>query len=195
MQASKDPEPDRSGSRTGLSLVTVLIATGFYSGYVSWASGTFGTIVGAAIYYVLPGSEQPLILGGMIVLGFAVGVAVSGRVAAVEGGRLTRTAEAAKATFQPGVHSMPDPSIVVIDEIVGMWITMLGLPKSFPVMMFGFLAFRICDILKPFPARQVEIVPDGWGIMLDDVIAGIYALAATHVAVYLLGLTRSGFLV
>jgi phosphatidylglycerophosphatase A len=131
----------------------------------------------------------------MILLGFATGVVTSGRVADIEGHRLTETAAAAKAVFQPGTHLTPDPSIVVIDEIVGMWITMLWLPKSLPVLVAGFLAFRAFDIVKPYPARQVERIPHGWGIMLDDVFAGIYALATTHVIVYLLNLFTPGLLV
>ena len=56
-----------------------------------------------------------------------------------------------------------------------MWITLLFLPKTIPVMIIGFFAFRAMDIIKPQPARYLERVPNGWGIMLDDVIAGVYA--------------------
>jgi phosphatidylglycerophosphatase A len=155
-----------------------LIATGLFSGYSPWASGTAGTAVGLLLY-LIPGMEAPLTLSIAIIIGFFAGVWSSARVAAVVGHRLTRSAELAKAAFQKDTakdeHKTADPSIVVIDEIVGMWITLLFLPKTIPVMIIGFFAFRAMDIIKPQPARYLEHVPNGWGIMLDDVIAGVYA--------------------
>ena len=155
-----------------------LIATGFFSGYSPWASGTAGTAVGL-LFYLIPGMEIPLVLSIAIIVGFFAGVWSSARVAAVVGHQLTRSAERAKAKFQKDTaeenHSTADPSIVVIDEIVGMWITLLFLPKSIPVMIIGFFAFRAMDIIKPQPARRFERFPKGWGIMLDDVVAGVYA--------------------
>ena len=67
-----------------------------------------------------------------------------------------------------------------IDEIVGMWISLLFLPKTFFVILLAFIFFRLFDILKPPPARQLEPLPNGWGIMLDDVMAGIYANLAVR---------------
>ena len=70
-----------------------------------------------------------------------------------------------------------DPGEVVIDEIVGQIITFLATPKvSWIWLLAGFFLFRAFDIVKPFPARRAERLPGGWGIMLDDVIAGLYAL-------------------
>ncbi|MCC6396966.1 MAG: phosphatidylglycerophosphatase A [Bacteroidetes bacterium] len=154
------------------------VATGFFSGYVPWASGTVGTLVGLLIY-LIPGVESVPLLSGLIVAGFFAGVISSARVAAAVGNQLTRTAEIAKTAFQPHGHATADPSIVVIDEIVGMWVTLLFLPKTLPVMVIGFVAFRVMDILKPQPARYLERLPGGWGIMLDDLAAGIYANAIT----------------
>lgn len=157
-----------------IPFITNLIATGFFSGYIPWASGTFGTIVGILIF-LLPGAEHPLVLLAIIIVGFFTGVTTSARVADIVGHKLSKSAELAKATFQPGDHDAADPSIVVIDEIVGMWITLLFLPKAAFVIVVAFCAFRFFDIIKPPPARQLERVPNGWGIMLDDVIAGVYA--------------------
>lgn len=156
-----------------------IIATALFSGYIPWASGTFGTLVGV-LFYLIPGVEDPAVLGTMVGIGFFVGVWASARVAAIVGNRLTLTAQKAKETFQPDGHAAADPSIVVIDEVVGMWITLLFLPKTIPVIVIGFFAFRAFDILKPQPASAFENIPHGWGIMLDDVIAGIYANVATH---------------
>jgi phosphatidylglycerophosphatase A len=162
-----------------------LIATGLYSGYIPWASGTFGTIVGI-LFYLIPGANDPLVLSIMIAAGFFVGVWTSRIVAAIVGHQLTRTAEFAKASFQPGEHSVADPSIVVIDEVVGVWITLLLIPKSIPAIILAFFFFRVCDILKPPPSRQLENISGGWGIMLDDVIAGIYANIATRLALWII---------
>jgi phosphatidylglycerophosphatase A len=174
------------GQRKGSASIPFLhqiVATGLFSGYIPWASGTFGTAVGLLIY-LIPGVEDPLVLGMMIIAGFFIGVWSSARVAAVVGHQLTESAEKAKQLFQQGEHETADPSIVVIDEIVGIWLTFLFLPKTIPVVIFGFVVFRVLDIIKPQPARALERIPNGWGIMLDDVIAGIYANVATQVAWY-----------
>ncbi len=125
--------------------------------------------------------ENPALLFVMILVGIAGGVYTSAKVAPAVGHRLTKTAKRAKTIFQPGDHSTPDPSIIVIDEIVGMWITMLLIPKTVPAIVIGFVLFRLFDIIKPYPAKQLEHIPSGWGIMLDDVVAGIYANIATQI--------------
>jgi phosphatidylglycerophosphatase A len=192
MKASEDPTGSEPNIAPRLSFLTRLVATGFFSGCIPWASGTFGSIVGLLIYFV-PGLENTALFGGLILLGFGSGVITSARVAAIEGHRLTKTAEFAKATFQPGPHNVPDPSMVVIDEIVGMWVSLFLLPRGLLVAGFSFIAFRVFDILKPFPARQLEKLPNGWGIMLDDVVAGFYANIATLVVFRMYLLLFPGF--
>jgi len=161
------------------------VATGAGTGYSPWAPGTAGTFAGLLIA-LIPGVAAPLTLSILVVIGLLVGAAASGRVAASVGHQLTRSAGLLKDRFQPGGHTAPDPSIVVIDEIVGIWIALLFLPPSIPSYAFAFLAFRLLDILKPPPARQLERVPGGWGIMLDDVVAGIYANLLSQLFVRLL---------
>ncbi len=68
-----------------------------------------------------------------------------------------------------------DPSHVVIDEVMGMAVSIAFLPWTFATIAAGFVLFRIFDITKPFPARRSEKLPGGWGIVMDDVVAGIYA--------------------
>ena len=70
-----------------------------------------------------------------------------------------------------------DPRPIVIDEIVGMWISLLLLPNRISYFLAAFILFRLFDIIKPFPARQAEYLRGGWGIMLDDVVAGLYTTA------------------
>jgi len=65
-----------------------------------------------------------------------------------------------------------DPSEVVVDEVAGMWLALVGLPHELPVAGAAFLLFRVFDIGKPSPLKQLERLPGGWGIMLDDVAAG-----------------------
>jgi phosphatidylglycerophosphatase A len=157
-----------------------LLATGFFSGYIPWASGTFGSLAGILLY-LIPGASDPAVFPALIAAGFGVGVYCAGRVAEAEGNRLSRSAAAAKAMFQPGSHAQADPSIVVIDEIVGMWISVAGIAPGIAPYAAAFFLFRLFDVLKPEPARWLERLPGGWGIMLDDVVAGIYANAATRV--------------
>lgn len=161
------------------SPLATFLATGFYSGYIPWASGTFGSLVGVLIY-LIPGFDNPFILYPLTMGGFVLGAFVSDQVATYQGNKLTKTAEFAKAKFQGNGHETPDPSIVVIDEIIGMLISLAFVEKSLLSIGIAFFAFRCFDIVKPFPARQCERIPNGWGIMLDDVVAGIYANIATH---------------
>jgi len=130
-----------------------LVATGFFSGYSPVAPGTAGSLVGLALY-LIPGFEDPWVSSSLIVIVFFIG-----------------TISAAVLERLIG----EDPSIVVVDEIVGMWVSLFLLPKTLPVMGVSFLLFRLYDIVKPPPARQLERARNGWGIMLDDVAAGLYA--------------------
>jgi len=145
----------RPASRRGWqSALATVLATGFGSGYSPIAPGTAGTAVGLLLFLplqLLPAGAQ---LAATVVT-FVVGVFAGTHVA--------RRA------------SLKDPGIVVIDEIVGLWVSLLFLPFTPAVAALGFLLFRLLDMVKPYPARQFEALPDGLGIMADDVMAGIYA--------------------
>ncbi|MGB6122640.1 MAG: phosphatidylglycerophosphatase A [Bacteroidota bacterium] len=166
---------------------TRLIATGLFTGYSRWAPGTVGTLL-AVLIYLIPGVSSPPVLLTLTVIGFFAGVITSGRVARAEGGTLTASAARLKQAFQPGSEHGPDPSIVVIDEMVGMWVSLLWVPKTIVAVVFCFLLFRLLDILKPEPARTLERLPGGWGIMGDDVVAGAYTNLAFHLLLLLAGL-------
>jgi len=77
------------------------------------------------------------------------------------------------AARESGRH---DPGFVVIDEVIGQWIALLFSPADWRHALIALLLFRLFDITKPFPARQLESLPEGWGIVFDDVAAGLYAL-------------------
>ncbi len=68
-----------------------------------------------------------------------------------------------------------DPQEVVIDEVVGIFVTFLWMPIHWKSMFFGFVFFRVFDIWKPYPIKRLEKIPHGWGVMLDDMLAGLYA--------------------
>ncbi len=185
-------EPPGSGMhRTDVPILVRLVATGFFVGYVPWASGTFGSIAGIVLY-LIPGANDPGILLAMIIVGLVAGTAAAHRVAVAEGNRLSRTAEVTKALFQAGATHAPDPSIVVIDEIVGMWVALLWLPKTVLAIALAFVLFRLLDILKPEPARLMERLPYGFGIMLDDVVSAIYANLSAHAILYVLAFIIHG---
>jgi phosphatidylglycerophosphatase A len=180
-----DPSNNDDSSGTKLPFLIRCIATGFLSGYSPWASGTVGSVVGA-MFFLIPGFVHPFVLASAIIAALFLGVYASKLVAQVEGNRLTKSAQRAKDRFQPDSHHGPDPSIVVIDEIVGMWIAMFAIPLSLTSVVVAFVLFRVFDIVKPYPAKQVEQYQNGWGIMLDDVVAGIYANIATRVIIAIL---------
>ena len=81
-----------------------------------------------------------------------------------------------------------DPGFIVIDEVVGIMIGLLGLPLSWPIAIIGFFLFRAFDMFKIYPINRFEALPGGWGIMLDDVMAGLYTNIILHIAIRYAGL-------
>ena len=79
-----------------------------------------------------------------------------------------------------------DPSEVVIDELAGQWLALIGLPHSIGFAIASFIIFRILDIAKPFPINQLEKLPQGWGVMLDDIAAGLITLGLINLYIYIL---------
>jgi phosphatidylglycerophosphatase A len=138
-----------------------LIATVFFTGYSPIAPGTVGSLVGLIIYG-LPGFEIPQIMGPLIFFFFLIGSYVSHRME---------------------IYLGEDPACVIIDEVIGMWITLIFLPKTLLLVVLGFFAFRFFDITKLQPASYVERFGKGIGIMLDDVVAGIYSNILLHLTI------------
>ena len=139
----------------------MFIATGCYSGYLPKAPGTWGSLVGLLLFFLLH------TLSLEIYLAVIAGIFVIGTFAAGEAEK---------------IMDHKDPGLVVIDEIVGMLITIIAVPATPLAMVLGFLLFRIFDILKPFPVNFFDQrFHGGLGIMLDDVMAGIYSLIILQV--------------
>lgn len=148
-----------------INIFTRFVATGAFSGYAPIAPGSAGSLVGLALYLLLPVTPVHLWIAGLLLL-FVVGVKVSSDAETVWG---------------------KDPGRVVIDEIVGFGVTVALLPRSIPLAIAGFLVFRVLDVLKPSPARQFERLPAGWGVMLDDIAAGLYSNLLLRVGLALWG--------
>jgi phosphatidylglycerophosphatase A len=139
----------------------LFLATGFGVGYSPIAPGTLGTLVAVPIYYFL--SEIPSPLYEITLVGFFfLSVWISENAERFFGKR--------------------DDQRIVIDEIMGFLVTMLRIPKTILFIIIGFLLFRFFDILKPFPIRHLEKkLKGGYGVVLDDVLAGAYANIILHV--------------
>ena len=133
----------------------LFVAFGFGSGLSPKAPGTMGTIVAIPLFILL--SKLGLLVYVLIVIAAALlGIWVCG-----------------KASERLGVH---DHGGIVWDEIVGYWITMIGMPISLSSIILGFVLFRFLDIFKPWPINYIDRhVQGGLGIMLDDIVAGVFA--------------------
>lgn len=144
-------------------LITFL-ATGFYSGLSPFAPGTAGTLVG--VFICLLCLPMPWILRLLFVLALlALSFYVAGEA--------------------ENIYQKKDDQRIVVDEIIGLQITMLPVAINGLNLCAGFVLFRIFDILKPFPLKNLQELPGGWGVVADDVGAGIYAGAVLWLLGYL----------
>lgn len=134
--------------------VGLFIATCGYLGYVPVVPGTFGSAAGLVVFYAVRSTGSPLVEFAAIIVLFAVGI-WSGTVAERHLG---------------GV----DPAPVVLDEVVGMLITLAFLPVSATGAIVGFFIFRVLDVVKPWPSARFERLPGGLGVMADDGMAALY---------------------
>jgi phosphatidylglycerophosphatase A len=150
-----------------MKFVIKFVATGFGTGYSPIAPGTVGSAVGMALYFFFLPFINNVSFLIIIIVTFFLGVYVS--------------------TVVENDYKEKDPSIVVIDEIVGVWISFFMLPHT-GILSLGiaFFAFRFFDIVKLFPINKMQDFKGGWGIMNDDVLAGIYANLTTRIVLKLL---------
>lgn len=152
-----------------------VLSTGLYTGLVPFAPGTVAAFTGLllwyALYIFLPPLWVTIVTAALIVVVTAVGAWTSDVMEKYWG---------------------PDPRAVVIDEYVGCWIPLLVAPCgrwTWLMALLGFALFRLIDIFKPLGCRKVEkLIPGGWGVMLDDVLAGTYALIIVLIVKWIFGL-------
>jgi phosphatidylglycerophosphatase A len=146
--------------------LAVFLATVAYCGYFPIAPGTVGSAAGLVVYLLVWWTRSPIVEVGLIAAIFAAGV-----WAATEAER-----------FFGGI----DPGPVVIDEVLGMLVTLAFMPVGPATALAGFVLFRIFDVIKPYPANRFERLHGGFGVMADDAMAAVYANLVLRAVVYLL---------
>jgi phosphatidylglycerophosphatase A len=132
------------------------------------APGTVGSFITLLALWLIPVTR--LALAGTLVVVIAAGIWAASRVERALGTK--------------------DPGLIVIDEVAGMLLSALLLPRTLPVLATAFLLFRLFDVWKPFPASQSQSLAGGLGVVLDDLIAGVYALVVVMGARALFGVLR-----
>lgn len=148
-----------------------LTATALGAGYSPFAPGTMGAIVGCIAlwllekYNLISTTSTPILFIGLIVITTILGIIATDKLEEDWG---------------------KDPSKVVLDEVIGMWITMMFVPFSFLNVLIGFGLFRFFDIAKPLGIRKLESLKGGVGVMADDILAGIYANITLQIIVYII---------
>ena len=154
--------------RTRAPLWAWLVGTFFGIGLGRPAPGTYSSAATILLWWVVsswitPNWQTPVVMG-LAVLAIAVGIPAATRVARATG--------------------LKDPQLVVIDEVAGQLITLIAAPVYWKTVFAGFILFRAFDIVKPPPVGQLERLPEGTGIVIDDVGAGLYALASMQLLLH-----------
>ncbi len=145
-----------------MTRVAVFLATAAYTGYVPFAPGTVGSAVGLLVYLLVWWTKSPWIEVALI-----AGLFVAGTWA---------------GTIAEQYFGGIDPGPVVIDEVVGMLITLAFIPVTMTGAIVGFFLFRLFDVIKPFPAGRLEALHGGLGVMADDAMAAVYANISLRLA-------------
>lgn len=133
---------------------TVFISTFFYIGYAAYAPGTIASAAGVFLFMLLR-SERVLLLSTAVILG--LGFFVCGKA--------------------EKIFNKKDSSCIVIDEVAGMLLSLLFIPRNLKYVIIAFIVFRIIDIFKPYPLKKAQKLPGSTGVMTDDIIAGLYTNA------------------
>ncbi|MDH3828396.1 MAG: phosphatidylglycerophosphatase A [Desulfobacterales bacterium] len=143
----------------------LFVATGFFIGTVPFAPGTFGTLIGLPVCFLLSRLNfLQSVICILVFIPFAIWI----------------------ASAAEKILRQKDPGQIVIDEIVGLIITFVGLPFNLKTVLAGFIIFRVLDILKPFPIRTLEKrVGGGSGVVLDDVLAGVYGNLILRLVIFI----------
>ncbi len=142
-----------------------IFSTCFGLGYFPVAPGTLTSIVVALGYFFLPVLHNPVLLLTLVVLSTGIGIWAGGVMEE---------------------HYGNDPSIVTIDELAGQWLALVALPEGVWPVVLSLVFFRFFDIAKPGPVDALQRLPGGWGIMLDDVLAGLFANVSVWALILLL---------
>jgi phosphatidylglycerophosphatase A len=149
-------------------LWATLVATFFGAGRMKPGPGTWGSVA-TVILWALISFEIPVAYRTWATIIAAVFVALIGIPA---------------ATLAARAYGAKDPQFVVIDEVAGQLVALIAVPLAWKSFLAGLILFRFFDILKPFPIRRLERLPEGTGIVVDDLGAGLYALAIMHLLMH-----------
>ncbi len=141
--------------------ITEIIASCFYIGYIPGAPGTYGSLFALLIISQFNIITQNIALIFFIILGLIF------------------------STLMEKHTGKKDDQRIVIDEFVGMLITFYFVEPRLSYLVVGFILFRLYDIYKPYPIKKIQKLPSGWGIMLDDILAGVYARIVLQVIIFL----------
>lgn len=143
--------------------IIVTISSFFYVGYLPFVPGTFGSLAGLLVFFLVKGNELGLIF--LTCIFTAIGLLVTGRA--------------------ERIWDKKDCRFIVIDEVSGMLISLMFLPYDAKIMVVAFLLFRILDTFKPYPAFRLQSLKGGLGIMSDDIVAGLYTNMIIQIALRL----------
>ncbi|MFP4020618.1 MAG: phosphatidylglycerophosphatase A [Halanaerobium sp.] len=135
-----------------LKTINHFLATGFYSGHLPAAPGTWGSLLMVLLLIFFPALNNIYLISALSIGGIAV------------------------ANFEEEQTGIKDDGKIVIDEMAGQLLTFYTLKTTIPVLIGGFILFRIFDITKPWLIDKVQDLPSGWGVMLDDILAGLTSL-------------------
>lgn len=146
-------------------LAAKILSTCFGIGFFPVAPGTFTSVVAVLCYFFLPALHNPLLLFSLVLLCSGVGIWAGGVMEEQYGN---------------------DPSIVTIDELAGQWLALVALPEGALPLLLSLAFFRLFDIAKPGPVDALQRLSGGWGIMLDDLLAGLFANLSVRALLLLL---------
>jgi phosphatidylglycerophosphatase A len=160
--------PSEAAPASRPPLWATLVATFFGAGRLKPGPGTWGSLATVILWALassrIPPASRPLatIIAAAVVT--LIGIPAATRVARTSGSK--------------------DPQFVVIDEVAGQLVTLIAVPLAWKTFIAGLILFRVFDIWKPFPVRRLERLPEGTGIVMDDLGAGLYALAVMHLLLH-----------
>ena len=159
---------EKTSDRPPAPLWSTIVATFFGIGYMKPGPGTWGSAAGLLIWTALTsqlsGSARTITIIILAAVVMLVGIPAATQVARA--------------------FAKKDPQFVVIDEVAGQLITLISAPLTWKTFLAGFILFRAFDIVKPPPVRQLEKLPEGTGVVLDDVAAGLYALGVMQLLLH-----------
>ncbi|TDO78372.1 phosphatidylglycerophosphatase A [Halanaerobium saccharolyticum] len=145
-----------------INKINHFLATGFFSGHLPAAPGTWGSLLMVVLLFFFPVLNNMYLISAVSIGGAAV------------------------ATFEQRQTGIKDDSRIVIDEMAGQLLTFYTLPTTLPVLVGGFILFRFFDVLKPWLIEKAEVLPAGLGVMMDDILAGLTSLIILKIIIILI---------